>query len=151
MKVAVALVLVSISAIVGPAATAATFDTYEEDGEEFCSLDLQGVDEMLISAEKGKGVTGEVWVEFMAERDRSFSSDMELRLEVTVGKDTTDAFIGGTEETDNIPGFLLPLSTVGELSTAATFTYQIEDRPAVSLKGMTAAEVKRLTECMQHD
>ena len=91
MKVAVALVLVSISAIVGPAATAATFDTYEEDGEEFCSLDLQGVDEMLISAEKGKGVTGEVWVEFMAERDRSFSSDMELRLEVTVGKDTTDA------------------------------------------------------------
>jgi hypothetical protein len=130
-------------------AMAATFDTYEDDGEEFCSLDLQGPDQLLISVEKGKGATGEVWIEFMAERDKSFSTEYELRLEITLGKDTTDAFLGGTEDTSNVPAFLMPLSEVGALSAVPSFSYKIEDRPAETLKGLTGAEVKRLVDCME--
>jgi hypothetical protein len=150
ISVATAIALISVLAAAEPA-TAAAFSTYVEEGDEFCSMDLQGPDQLLISVEKGRGVTGEVWLELKADRDKSFSTEYELRLEVTVGKDTPDAFLGGTEDTNNVPGFLIPLSTVGALSTAPTFTYQIEDRPAVKLNGLTDAEVKRLVDCMQKE
>lgn len=148
MRARAGIPLLALLVVAAPA-TAATFDTYEDDGEEFCSLDLQGPDQMLISVEKGKGATGEVWVEFMAERDKSFSAEYELRLEITLGDDTTDAFLGGTEDSSNVPAFLIPLSEVGALSKVHSFRYKIEDRSAETLDGLTGAEVKRLVDCME--
>ncbi len=150
MRTCVALASLAFVVATGPS-LAARFDTYQEDGEDYCSLDLQGPDRMRISAERANGATGEVWVEFMADRDKSFSSEYELRLEITVDKDTTDAFLGGTEDTTNIPGFLIPLSTVGELATAPTFSYKIEDRPSETLQGLTGDEVRRLVDCMEQE
>ena len=133
-------------------AQAATFGKYEGEGQTFCAQTLGGPDEMRISVQQGTGVTGPVWLEFLAERDKSFASDMELRLEITTDKDEPpDAFLGGMGETEPVPLFLLPLSTVGDIAAYDTFSYQLEDQPAVTLKGLTDPEVQRLLDCMEEE
>ena len=149
MKIIAATALLALAAT---SAQAATFGTYDNDGNHFCALNLHGPDEMRISVEKGSSVTGAVWLEFLDQRDKSFAEDMELRLEITTDKnEPADAFLGGMGESEPVPLFLLPLSTVGDMAAFESFSYQLEDRPAVTIKGLTVDEVQKLVDCMDEE
>ena len=52
MKIFAAAAFLTLAAT---AAHAATFGSYESDGQHFCAMNLHGPDEMRISVEKGSG------------------------------------------------------------------------------------------------
>lgn len=129
-------------------AQAAEFSTYEFEGSMYCALDLGGPDGFLISGERGYGATGTVSV-MLTKMENAFAFEKELRLEVRSRSwGVSDRIIGWMSELDVVPYFVIPLSLVGELTLADPFTYSIEKRPTVALKGLTEPELNQFVNCL---
>ena len=133
--------LLALAMLATPAA-AATFDTYDLEGETFCSLDLGGGDAVEIAAPQGS--RGDVFMMFNG-LEGAYQGNEPLRFVIT-SRGQRRAITGGIDDLSGRPYFNAPQAFLKTLT--ASFTYQLPLRKPVTLPGLTAANVKQFTACV---